>query len=174
MALNAIIKAAKFAYDAHYGQFRKWDDNHQPYINHPARVASLVGCYSGEMITIQAAWLHDVLEDTDVTYNQLEEEFGKNVAQYVWGLTNASKSPEHCNKPRAERKQIDLEHNLQFGKEVCIIKLCDRLDNITGRLPSGFKQKYLRESAAIAEAMFEYCTPVASQILEICNGQKKD
>lgn len=151
--MNAILKAARYARDAHAHQKRKYTD--EPYIIHPMRVAGrvmLLPDATEEMVV--AAWLHDVIEDCGKTEADLAAQFGERVAGFVASLTNPSASQKHL--PRAERKAIDREHLSRQCREVVLIKLCDRIDNVLdlARCPdANFLQKYGEESKALAEAL---------------------
>ena len=125
MSYQLIIKAATIAHNAHKGQFRKYGWK-LPYIIHPIRVAGMTTIYypkNAEMIA--AAWLHDVLEDTQ--YSTLKEDFGEKIYELVCELTNPSKG---LTLPRHQRKTLDREHIKNISREAKIIKLIDRIDNL--------------------------------------------
>ena len=107
--MSITLKAYTFALAAHaaVGQKRKYTG--EDYIHHPVQVANIVYSrgYSDEMLA--AAYLHDVVEDTQVTIELIKKEFGKCIATLVEGLTDVSK-PEDGN--RAARKEIDV--NIQL------------------------------------------------------------
>lgn len=118
--LDMVQNAYDLARVAHAGQTR---DEGTPYILHPVRVATVLsdelGLYSSELAC--AALLHDVIEDSDVTREQLRLEFGNTVARIVWLLT---KLPE-VSLPRylaAIEEASDIK--------APVVKLCDRLDNL--------------------------------------------
>lgn len=150
---NKIVDAAMLADYAHKGQFRKWDKSDCPYIVHPMRVASMV-CLREEIDAdmICAAFLHDVLEDTSITYEDLIVRFGTEIAGLVNGLTNPSKG---LDAPRAKRKEIDRFHLAAQSKKVKILKLCDRIDNLKdmGGAPEDFKKMYSEESFLLLDAI---------------------
>jgi GTP diphosphokinase / guanosine-3',5'-bis(diphosphate) 3'-diphosphatase len=83
-----IGKAFEFAYQLHEGQYRK---SGELYISHPVAVAGLLRDLGGSPAMIAAGFLHDVVEDTDVTSEQIEEHFGPEVRQLVEGVTKLSK-----------------------------------------------------------------------------------
>ena len=143
-----IREAIAFAVRKHEGQVRK--GNGESYVNHLARVASrllIVHPYIRDEV-IAAAWLHDTLEDTDTTYNELETGFGKEVAGLVQGMTNLSHNDEHKDKPRDERKRMDREHLAMQDPFVKMIKLADRIDNLWDfyQAGDGFMYKYADET----------------------------
>lgn len=146
------LKAKHFAYGAHtgIGQVRKY--TLEPYIIHPFAVAALVMSVAGstsEMIA--AAYLHDVVEDTEVTSVKIHEEFGHIIGVMVDMLTNVPKSMGN----RAVRKQMDLERLAAAGPEVQTVKLADLIDNSKDILqhdPS-FARVYLEEKKALLEVL---------------------
>ena len=140
--LARILDAATFAADKHKSQTRK--GNGQPYINHPIEVANLltsVGKVEDPDIII-AALLHDTVEDTDATFDELERRFGRAVAGYVRELTDDK------SLPKAERKRLQVEHAPHMSNEAKQIKLADKISNIrdvTENPPEGWDMKRRRE-----------------------------
>ncbi|XTZ19365.1 MAG: HD domain-containing protein, partial [cyanobacterium endosymbiont of Rhopalodia fuxianensis] len=86
--VGLICRAFNFAYQLHEGQYRK---SGEPYIAHPIAVAGLLRDLGGDKAMIAAGFLHDVVEDTDVTLEQIEEQFGKEIRNLVEGVTKLSK-----------------------------------------------------------------------------------
>src|SRR5690554_4023682 len=84
MDLELVIKAYNYAQQAHEGQKRISGD---PYINHPAHVAMILSELELDLNTIVAGLLHDVVEDTDSAMQDIEREFGSEIAQLVDGVT---------------------------------------------------------------------------------------
>lgn len=145
---SMIRTAIDFAVRKHAGQVRK--GNGESYVNHLARVAGrlmIVDPYVYQTI-VAAAWLHDTLEDTDTTYDELLGEFGREVADMVQGMTNPSHNDEHKGKSRSVRKKIDRIHIGEQCNNVKLIKLADRIDNLWDFYISGdgFMYKYADES----------------------------
>lgn len=125
--MSIILEAARFAKAKHFGVFRK--HSNQPYIVHPARVAGVISYLPNsteEMVA--AAWLHDVVEDCDVSHHEIFIKFGHYVSNLVAELTNPSKL--YPNWPRRKRKALDLEHARAMHKEAKMIKMVDRIDNL--------------------------------------------
>lgn len=116
--------ALRFATIAHGDQKRKYSG--LPYIHHPICVSEIVSSVAHTPEMLAASLLHDVVEDTDVTLNDIREKFGDTVANYVYFLTDVSK-PEDGN--RAVRKKIDADHNANGPAEVHTIKVADLIDN---------------------------------------------
>lgn len=123
--MDAIDKAIQYATSAHAGQLRKYTG--EPYINHPIAVADIVKTVNGhttEMLI--AAVLHDVVEDCDVTIDEICDEFGPVVGMYVEYCTDISR-PEHGN--RRVRKDMDAWHYSRGPAESQTIKVADLIDN---------------------------------------------
>ena len=122
-----INRAFQYAYDGHNGQNRKSGD---PYITHPLHVALYLCQLNFDKETIAAALLHDLIEDTDISYEDLKKEFGEEVADIVDGVTKLDKIKYSSNeeaKADAIRKMV-----IAMSKDirVLILKLADRLHNI--------------------------------------------
>lgn len=117
-----LAKVRRFATRAHEGQYRKYTGT--PYIVHPAAVAKTVSDLCGSKEMIAAAWLHDTVEDTDTTIQDISDNFGRTVAFYVDQLTD----PVVIGN-RAVRVAAALEHTAKMVAEVQTIKLADIHDN---------------------------------------------
>jgi guanosine-3',5'-bis(diphosphate) 3'-pyrophosphohydrolase len=124
--LAKLLHAASFAAKKHRYQKRKGDDA-EPYVNHPLEVANLlanVGQIDDYDILI-AAVLHDTVEDTETTREELTELFGEKVCGYVLEVTDDK------SLPKAERKQRQVEHAPHLSTGAKQIKLGDKISNIT-------------------------------------------
>lgn len=119
-------KAVKFATKAHGTQVRKYHGT--PYISHPLAVAEIVKSVPHTEEMLVAAVLHDVVEDTIVTIDEIATEFGPVVAELVHFLTDISVL-EDGN--RAHRKQLDAEHNSKGPAGAQTIKVADLIHNST-------------------------------------------
>ena len=122
-----INRAFQYAYDGHNGQNRK---SGEPYITHPLHVAIYLCELNFDKETIAAALLHDLVEDTEISYDDLKKEFGEEVADIVDGVTKLDKIKYSTNeeaKADAIRKMV-----IAMSKDirVLILKLADRLHNI--------------------------------------------
>jgi (p)ppGpp synthase/HD superfamily hydrolase len=166
--MSLILKAAQFAAHAHKGQKRKY--NKDPYIYHPSRVAARTAILPGatdEMVA--AAFLHDVLEDTPVTAEELEREFGEAVYRLVFELTNPSKGSKLL---RAERKKLDVDHLKKVSTQAKKIKLLDRLDNVRELSISKdreFALLYAQESRALLDAVADAAPDLAGELKRAIN-----
>lgn len=116
--------ALRFATKAHEGQTRKYSED--PYIVHPMEVAEIVRSVQHTQEMIAAALLHDTVEDTNVTLQDIKEKFGSKVAMLVAWLSDIS-TPFHGN--RAARKELDRQHLALAPPEAKTIKLADLIDN---------------------------------------------
>lgn len=145
-------KARRFAEAAHAGIDQRRKYTGEPYITHPAAVVELVRSVPHTEAMIIAAWLHDTVEDTAVTLDEVECEFGTEVAALVGHLTDVSR-PEDGN--RKKRKAIDRDHTAKASAAAKTIKLADLIDNthsIVERDPE-FAKVYLIEKAALLEVL---------------------
>jgi (p)ppGpp synthase/HD superfamily hydrolase len=144
---NAII----FATRAHNGQTRKYTG--EPYITHPLAVMHTLydlGITDPAMLT--AAVLHDTVEDTPITLQEIERRFGPLVSQMVYDLTDIS-TADHGT--RAQRKAIDREHLRNADNRSKTIKLADLLDNTKSIVEHdpGFALVYIPEKLALLEVL---------------------
>jgi len=150
--MSVINKARVFATAAHaaVGQTRKYTG--EPYVIHPIEVSELVASAGGTDAMVAAALLHDVLEDTKVTFDVLEAEFGSEVAELVLWLTDVSK-PEDGN--RSTRKALDRQHSAAAPAEAQTIKVADLISNtrsIVAHDPN-FAKVYLEEKRMLLEVL---------------------
>jgi len=148
---DLIERAMAFAEEAHKGQVRKY--NGQPYFTHPARVAKRLENLGFWPEMVAAGYLHDVVEDCGVKIEEIRSLFGDKVADLVLGLTNPSKG---LKASRAERKKIDREHLATQTKNVKIIKLVDRIDNIRemNDADTDFKLLYAKETLLLIPCLY--------------------
>lgn len=122
--MSIIVDAFGYAATKHRNQKRKYSG--APYIVHPFAVARTVEAFGYRPEVVAAALLHDVVEDTDATLNDIMDRFGSDVASLVAMVTDVS-VPSDGN--RAARKAIDREHLAQASHEGKAIKLADTIDN---------------------------------------------
>lgn len=120
-----LLKAIEFASRKHSTQRRK-DVDASPYINHPIAVTHLLAETGGitDLMTLMAAVLHDTIEDTETTADELEEQFGRTVRKVVEEVTD-NKALE-----KAERKQRQIDHAPNLSKRAKAIKLADKVANV--------------------------------------------
>jgi (p)ppGpp synthase/HD superfamily hydrolase len=147
---DLVRKAAHLAAKAHAGQLRKYGD--VPYIIHPMRVAgrlTLLDDATDEMIA--AGWLHDVIEDTTFSADDILQACGLEVLRLVLELTNAKTTGLN----RAERKLVQRQKLVQVSREAKIIKCVDRLDNLNELPENDFRKLYVSESVDLFQAMVD-------------------
>lgn len=145
-------KAMNFAAFHHteVEQVRKYTG--EPYINHPIEVAEIVRSVPHTPEMIAAALLHDTVEDTNATLDDIEQTFGVDVAELVEMLTDVSR-PEDGN--RAIRKAIDLQHTAKASPEAQTIKLADLINNSASILDRDpvFAEVYIMEKRLLLEVL---------------------
>ncbi len=146
--VGSIISAYQFAADAHYGQFR---NSGEAYICHPLSVAISLAEMHMDAQGVTAAILHDVVEDTSITKEQIAEEFSQDVAELVDAVT---KLTQLDNKSRAEAQAENVRKMLlAMAKDlrVIIVKLADRLHNMQtlGSMPAEKKRRIAKETQEI-------------------------
>ena len=153
---DAIQKAIKFAIMSHDGQFRK---SAEPYVIHPILVASIVASITGDSVMVIAALLHDVVEDTEYTLDDVKALFGEEVTLLVDGLTKfAEIREEELASSDSDEKLI--KSALSFKNmllvsikdpRVLVIKLCDRLHNMMtlDALPQNKQQRISEETLVV-------------------------
>lgn len=149
---DLIKQARAFAVQAHQRIGHKRKYSNQPYDVHLADVANLVSEVVDDAEMIAAAWLHDTVEDTPVTLDEVEARFGPSVAELVEELTDVSR-PGDGN--RAVRKEIDRQHLAQASGRAKTVKLADLIDNCRDitRHDQRFARVYLVEMAALLDVL---------------------
>ncbi|MGI6509487.1 MAG: HD domain-containing protein [Erysipelotrichaceae bacterium] len=120
--LNTVHLAMEFASEAHKKQYRKGTD--RPYIIHPMEVLQLLTEMQASEELKVAGVLHDTVEDTDMTIEDIEENFGELVASYVSFVT------EDKSKTWVERKRNGIEKTKNAPLELKMLKLADKLSNL--------------------------------------------
>lgn len=148
-------EALKFATIAHAAQQRKYTE--EPYIEHLKRVAETVRTVRHTSEMISAAYLHDVVEDTPVTIEEVREKFGEKVASLVHELTDEFIKEDYPHLNRRRRKEKEVERQAQMSPEAKTIKLADVIDNTMDivRNDKGFARKYVPEMEALTNVLKE-------------------
>lgn len=153
-----LLKAISFAADKHRHQRRK-DDEASPYINHPIAVATLLaeeGGVSDEAILLAAA-LHDTVEDTKTTFEELEEHFGSEVAGLVREVTDDKSLGKEI------RKQLQVDHAAGAPRRAKQLKIADKTCNvrdITVRPPADWSLDRRRKDLTWSEEVVAGCRNV--------------
>ncbi len=151
-----VEKAYLFSKSAHEGQFRKSGD---PYISHPVAVAKLLAKWHLDAQALMAALLHDVVEDTPATKQQVSEQFGKPVAELVDGVSKLDRiefqTEAHAQAENFRKMLLAMARDVR----VILIKLADRLHNMR-TLDSMATEKRKR----IAKETLEIYAPIANRL----------
>jgi guanosine-3',5'-bis(diphosphate) 3'-pyrophosphohydrolase len=138
-----LLDSIAFAAAKHRNQRRK-DAEASPYINHPLQLAHVLATEGGvsDLKTLMAAVLHDTVEDTETTYDELVDRFGQKVADVVMEVTDDK------NLPKAERKRRQVEHAPHMSRRAALVKLADKtcnLRDVAHNPPAGWPLKRKRE-----------------------------
>lgn len=148
---QAMNHALQFAYNAHLGKFRK--NGRVPYIIHPLEVMKQLSRWGITDTDIQqAALLHDVVEDTDYTYQNIEDEFGFVVAEIVKQLTFVY---EGDGTDKKEKKQEYIASFQTKSVPALLIKAADRLCNTIDFMPDRYAKKYLHMGKPVFDAIID-------------------
>ena len=144
-----VAKAKALATKAHTGQVRKYTGD--PYITHPTAVAEMVAAAGGDAAAVAAAFLHDTLEDTDLTYAEIVEACGTEVADLVVELTDVYTSEAYPNLNRAARKKLEVARIATTSAKAKLVKRYDIAHNTASivALDPAFAKVYLPEKAAV-------------------------
>jgi (p)ppGpp synthase/HD superfamily hydrolase len=172
--MQLLDKAISWAIVGHQGQFRKYGHNQDPYIIHPMRVAGLLQIALGDRATeimMVAVWLHDILEDTHLTEEQLLD---VGIPQASLRIVRCLTKDKTDNRPRKERAKALADfigHNCWW--EVRVIKLADRCDNLgdmTGdvAVPVEFAKMYAQESLLLVAACEGTNEFLENRIKQLC------
>lgn len=154
--VDLVYRAYIYAAKMHGGQVRH---SGEPYLSHPIETAVILANMKMDAVTIAAGLLHDVREDSSVTYDQLEEMFGAEVAQLVEGVTKISKihfaSREEYQAENIRKMLVAMANDIR----VIIIKLADRLHNIR---TLNFAPK--EQQGRVAKETIEIFAPLANRL----------
>ena len=134
-----VRKAYEFANELHKGQYRQ---SGEPYITHPLNVAYILAEMHADRDTLCAGLLHDTLEDTDTTKEDIADIFNKNIANLVDGVTKISKMNFSSKEEQTLANTRKIITSITSDVRIIIIKLADRLHNMrTLEYKTEFKQK---------------------------------
>ncbi len=125
--LDPVVKAFEFSKEKHEGQFRV---SGEPFFSHPVAVANILADMALDVSSITAALLHDVVEDTDVTEEEIAAEFGETVELLVSGVTKLGKIPYTSNEDQQIENLRKMFLAMANDVRVIVIKLADRLHNL--------------------------------------------
>lgn len=151
--LAIIARALTFATQKHRDQRRK-DINASPYINHPIDLINVLINEAGvtDTATIASALLHDTVEDTETTFDELEQHFGKQIAEIVAEVTDDK------TLRKEQRKQQQIEHAASASYPARLVKLADKICNLrdmNSAAPAGWNLERRREYFDWSKAVIE-------------------
>ncbi len=157
-----LLAALHFAADKHRDQRRK-DPEETPYINHPIEVAEVLVRVGGveDFELLQAAILHDTIEDTDTTAEELEQAFGASVRRIVEEVSDDK------SLPKAERKRLQIEHSVDLSDCAKQLKIADKICNVrdvTASPPSGWRNARQVEYLDWSQRVVEGCRRVNAEL----------
>lgn len=149
---DVVERARKFAIAAHASIDQRRKYTGEPYIVHPAEVVAIVKSVPHTPAMLAAAWLHDTVEDTPVTIEEIRAEFGDEIATLVGWLTDVSKPTDG---KRAVRKAIDRQHTADAPAEAQTVKCCDLISNTMSIVAHDrdFAKVYLEEKGLLLEVL---------------------
>lgn len=140
--MEIVLRAAAFAAEKHRNQRRK-DAEASPYINHPIQLAYiLVQAEIADPVVLAAALLHDTIEDTNTTLDELEIIFGYEIANIVAECTDDKR------QSKLERKRAQIDHAAGLSDKAKLVKLADKIANVSdinGAPPAGWSLERKRE-----------------------------
>ena len=150
-----VSEAAELAAHRHNGMARKGRGN-EPYINHLAEVANLLATATGgrDAELIAVGWLHDTIEDTATTQEELAEKFGERVANLVAEVT------DDMRLPKSERRRLQIVDAPGKSSSAKLLKIADKISNIRARIlpdPSAAERDDLADYTAWAEQVVAGC-----------------
>jgi GTP diphosphokinase / guanosine-3',5'-bis(diphosphate) 3'-diphosphatase len=154
--LGVVRKAYEFSAKAHQGQRRR---SGEPYLQHPIAVAGVLTSLKTDVTAIVAALLHDTLEDTLATPEELEKEFGKDVVHLVDGVTKIGKITFKSHEEKQAENFRKMLLSMADDIRVVLIKLADRLHNMRTLEHLGSAKRQ-----AIAEETLEIYAPLANRL----------
>lgn len=153
--IGLFTRAVQFASEKHSTQRRK-DEDASPYINHPLALARLLANEGGvtDVEVLCTAVLHDTIEDTDTTAQELEVHFGKSIALMVQEVTDDK------SLPKTIRKQQQVDHAPHLSRGAQLVKLADKICNLSDILnapPAGWSKErrleYLMWTGEVVEGL---------------------
>ncbi|MEO8082003.1 MAG: HD domain-containing protein [Caldimonas sp.] len=157
-----LLEALAFAAHAHRAQRRK-DVEKNPYINHPIALARTLAVEGGitDTRTLLAAILHDTVEDTDTTFEEIAAMFGHKVADVVREVS------DDTTLARSDRKRLQIEHAPHISKRAALVKLADKTSNlrdVAASPPPGWPLARRREYFDWAKAVVDRLPPVSKRL----------
>jgi GTP diphosphokinase / guanosine-3',5'-bis(diphosphate) 3'-diphosphatase len=157
-SIAIIMDALAFAAHKHRDQRRK-DKGASPYINHPVTLAHILATEGGitDHVALAGALLHDTVEDTETTYEELVERFGPEVAAVVMECTDDK------SLPKGERKELQVTHAPDMSPAAKLVKIADKTANlrdVASHPPADWTRSRRHEYANWAKRVVDNLGPV--------------
>ena len=161
--MNLILKATEFSALKHRNQKRK--DGKTPYVIHPISVAMILSGIGGidDEEILSAALLHDTIEDTDATADEIDQVFGSRIRSIVEELT------DNKELSYSERKQFQIDHAPSLSKEATLVKIADKISNVSDLIdekPANWNDSRCKEYIDWAENVINRCQKVNMKLEE--------
>jgi (p)ppGpp synthase/HD superfamily hydrolase len=136
-----VDKAKSYAQERHKGQQRKFSDS--PYFVHPRNTAMILDTLTNDADLIASGYLHDIIEDTDATFDGLVGSFNERIANIVREITNDNQAVEEKGKTQHLKNKLRT-----VSLDALLVKLADRYDNVNdlGTVPNDFSERYAEET----------------------------
>ena len=169
---DIVTKASEFARTAHESIDQRRKYSHEPYIVHPTAVAAIVASVTDDEATIAAAWLHDVVEDTPITIEEVESEFGSDIARLVADLTDVS---QRSDGNRKQRLAVDRQHTREADPRAKTVKLADVIHNLTDivKQDTRFAVTYVQEKELLLKVLHEGDATLYKRAVVVIETSKK-
>jgi guanosine-3',5'-bis(diphosphate) 3'-pyrophosphohydrolase len=165
MSLSTFIEAAAFAAEKHTKQRRK-DLAQTPYIEHPIEVAQILSqCGISDSSCLAAALLHDTIEDTNTTLEEIQTKFGDKVLLFVREVSDDK------SLSKDERKRQQVSHSSQISNEAKMIKMADKLSNFRSSIrapPKGWDEARVKGYFTWGLAVVHQCRIAEGPFAESC------
>ena len=146
--INCVKRAYYYAEQAHYGQFRR---SGEPYVTHPLAVANILASMHMDHQSLMAAMLHDVIEDTGIGKDAINEQFGDVIAELVDGVSKLAKIEYESQAEKQAKNFQKMALAMAKDIRVIVVKLADRLHNMRtlGAMPPDKKRRIAKETLEI-------------------------
>jgi guanosine-3',5'-bis(diphosphate) 3'-pyrophosphohydrolase len=171
--IDDLVRTVHFAAEKHRNQRRK-NAEQTPYINHPIHVMTLLSeAGVTDVPTLQAAVLHDTIEDTDTTRAEIDQNFGHKVASIV------SECTDDKSLGKVARKKMQIDHARTISREAKLVKLADKLSNLSSLRddpPAQWSKEVIRGyflwSYLVCEKIFDVNRYLTDRLLAIFESQE--
>lgn len=169
--MELLEKAQRWSARGHFGVNRKFGTI--PYIVHPEAVAEIISQVTDDTDVIAAAWLHDIVEDTDTTIDDIRSAFNDNIAQLVWEV---SKITDNCSCSRDFRVMMNCVHYGNGSRWAKAIKIADAIHNLPLMIRDNptFAARYVTEKKILLEFIKDGHPLLASILEEIISNFEKN